>query len=184
MSGYVDALRGILNSELIVSGGGGLTLAEAHAQGGPPVTLTSAGRAVCIALDRLGNQERIPWLDASVPGLSQICDYAVVVESAVELEVRTSVLLVDLKSRNTSGAHGQIANGFLLMDWLLALARRHRGASGLLNFRGIVFATGLHGRTDPKGLRRVFGQPADIQEKRPIFRLPRADRYDLAALVQ
>lgn len=184
MRGYVEALQEILNPRLVVSNAGGLELTETQAGGGDPVRLTNPGRAICIHLDRLSNHEAFPWLDVSKGGISKICDYAVVVESRINDEPRTSVLLVELKSRHTDGASSQIANGFILMDWLVALARRHCGARGRLTYRGIVFAEKLPGRTKPRALGRLFETPSSTQEGRPIFRLPRKSAFELSALVQ
>ncbi|MBT9557682.1 MAG: hypothetical protein IV100_16730 [Myxococcales bacterium] len=99
-----------------------------------------------VRISRLDNHACFPWLNVTVIGLAVTSDYALVVESVRPDKLKTAVLLIDMKSKHTGGARGQIGNGFLLIDWLLAMARRRNGARGEVKFRGIVFAEKIPGR--------------------------------------
>lgn len=86
------------------------------------------------------NDRMFPLFDHRASELCSVCDYVIFCQEKAEEALY--VLLCDLKSGNVSGSRGQLENGRLLADYILAMAMHHRSlpSPGKIECRGVVFS--------------------------------------------
>jgi hypothetical protein len=138
---------------------GSVTITESNAgaaNGG--LSIKASVKQVALSLDgkprRKGEGDpAFPVLNPSCAGFCSRCDGIIFCH---EHEDHVLVFLVELKSGSTSGALDQLKSGRAFAQWLLELARVHRGFAGKVSFYGLVVTARrapLRGTTRPAQIK-------------------------------
>jgi hypothetical protein len=107
----------------------------------PPVVIKKRGPALVLKLDAHTDGHLFPLFKNDTAGLTQVCDYIVFYQPDDARSPTVFVLLCELKSSRGDGALGQIENGKLLAEHIIAMAAHHRlvHEPPHLCYRGIIF---------------------------------------------
>lgn len=154
MESFVTQLQKLVNPDFLESE---LILKEEDATSRlPPIRLKKQGFApILLRLDKNleikckdghpayyeANRRLPPLLNASVKGLTQCCDYALIAQRSMESPVY--VVLCELKTNNSDGAADQLKAASLLIHHLLSMVSHHlkRPIPPIL-WRGVIFSMG------------------------------------------
>jgi len=147
MASVINAIRGVLRPGVYDERA--LTLRETDPKSRcPEIRLNKSGKALMIRPDKvpavkMSAVDRLfPLFDITKPGLGQLCDYLVFYSRPVVSDEDSElwVFLFELKSGSAKGALGQLRQGKLLADYVLAVARLHGGVEWpRVNYRGVTF---------------------------------------------
>lgn len=156
MTTLLDAIRGILNRDLIRDGAVELVETNPVSQC-QPVRLNKSGRALMLKLDgpehgSSVNNRVFALFNANEPGITRVCDYivfyeppgATIGERGTPRDPCMFVFLCELKSAHPKRAFEQIRNSRLVSDFIVSMARHHRRRivrKTKLEYRGLIFST-------------------------------------------
>ncbi len=153
MATLLDAIEQVLRPDLVQRGP--LVLEETSPRSVcKPITLHKDGqnsmqalllRPDRIACEGMSIQDRLfPLFHHQTPGITVLCDY-IVFCCDLQRPDCLFVLHCELKSNNPGGSRKQIENGRLLADYVLEMAKYHRGPlmTPTIQRRGIIFRPGV-----------------------------------------
>lgn len=172
MSTLLQAIGEVLRPEVLCSG----TIVLREDDPGSscrPVTLRRNGPAVVLKADnpeaagagRSVGDWLFPLFRTNEPGIACMCDYIVFYQQP-RPPGHLFVFLCELKSGVPGGALRQVANGRVLADHVIAMARHHRDVyeAPRIAYRGLIFSTNMKAA---KGTMKPTSPPY-----RPAPRMP------------